>query len=148
MHWYGISQPINLFLKSMDTLYSHITTVCYNGWVMKKIPCSAFKLMDGDWETVRDVCNILKVCYLVAMKTWLKTDHVDRIWTLSCITSHPSACWYSGTLFQLLRNYKLHGRQNVTMSVFWCTQPQSWMDLQNCRSIICSLTKSPVTCLH
>lgn len=147
-HWYDISQPINLFLKSADTLYGHITTVHHNRQVMKKMPWSAFKLMDGDWETVRDVRDILKVCYLVAMKTWLRTDCVDRIRTLSCITSHLSACWCSGVLFQPSRNYKLHGRQNVTMSISQCTQPRSGMEFQNCRSIICGLTKSPVMCLR
>jgi hypothetical protein len=50
-----------MFLRSADDLYGPITTVHSNGRVVKKIPWTAFQLLDADWQRVRDVKNILKV---------------------------------------------------------------------------------------
>jgi hypothetical protein len=58
---YTLIQPIDLFLKSADSLFGPITTICRNGRVKKKIPWSAFTLMERDWERVADVRDILKV---------------------------------------------------------------------------------------
>jgi len=55
-------KPINLFLASADVLFGPITTICANGRVIKKIPWSAFRLLDKDWQRVKDVKDILVVC--------------------------------------------------------------------------------------
>lgn len=54
-------QPIDLFLKSADSLYGPITTIRHNGRIEKKIPWSAFALTERDWERVADARDILKV---------------------------------------------------------------------------------------
>ncbi|KAF8495254.1 NUC071 domain-containing protein [Russula emetica] len=43
-----------------NSLYGPITTICQNGHVEKKIPWSAFALMERDWERVADARDILK----------------------------------------------------------------------------------------
>ena len=58
---YKLCQVINLFLQMADSLYGPITTICQNGQIMKKIPWTAFTLIDSDWERVKDARDILKV---------------------------------------------------------------------------------------
>ena len=58
---YTLRQAINLFLQMADSLYGHITTICQNGRITKKIPWTAFTLIDSDWEQVKDARDILKV---------------------------------------------------------------------------------------
>ena len=54
-------KAINLFIQMADLLYGPITTIRQNGRISKKIPWSAFTLMDRDWERVKDLRDILKV---------------------------------------------------------------------------------------
>jgi hypothetical protein len=54
------------FSKPADSLFRPITTVRRNGPVLKKIPWSAFRLTDADWERAndaRDISNLPRFRY-------------------------------------------------------------------------------------
>ena len=53
-----LRQVINLFLQMADSLYGPITTIRQNGEITKKIPWTAFTLIDSDWEQVKDAWKV------------------------------------------------------------------------------------------
>jgi hypothetical protein len=55
-------QAINLFVASADQLYGPITIIRQDGLIIKKIPWSAFRLLENDWKRVADAQAILAVC--------------------------------------------------------------------------------------
>jgi hypothetical protein len=56
----NLVQPINLFISSADQLYGPITTLQHDGYVVTKLPWTAFALSDGDWARVLDAKMILQ----------------------------------------------------------------------------------------
>ena len=69
--WYNnlsnidIWQLVKLFLASADELFGPITTVHKNGWVVKKLPWSAFVLDDEDWKRIDEfepTADLILVC--------------------------------------------------------------------------------------
>jgi hypothetical protein len=65
--WALIFKAINLFVALADALFGPITTVRTNGWISKKIPWSAFWMSNLDWESVKDVKDILTVCFFACV---------------------------------------------------------------------------------
>jgi hypothetical protein len=86
-------------LKSVDSLFGPITTVRRNGRIQKKIPWSAFQLHDEDWERIRDVRDILKVCGLLVPVLDDRLMFTDRIPTVSNTTSLQNGFPLSGEHF-------------------------------------------------
>jgi hypothetical protein len=56
---YKLRKAINMFLSSADELYGPITTIRKYNSIFKKIPWSAFKLSEDDWQLVYDAKSIL-----------------------------------------------------------------------------------------
>lgn len=56
---YKLRKAINMFLSSADELYGLITTIRKNNRIFKKIPWSAFKMSEDNWQLVYDVKSIL-----------------------------------------------------------------------------------------
>jgi len=54
-----MQQLVNMFLSSADELYGPITTIQKNNQIFKRIPWSAFKLSQDDWQLVYDAKSIL-----------------------------------------------------------------------------------------
>src|SRR6266550_850651 len=52
-------QSINLFINSADELFGPITTIRRQGYPIKKIPWTAFRLNVNDWERVNDIHLII-----------------------------------------------------------------------------------------
>lgn len=54
-------------IAAADELFGPITVIRQQGSVEKKIPWSAFQLLESDWARVSDVKEILEVCYSLCL---------------------------------------------------------------------------------
>jgi hypothetical protein len=54
-------------------MFGPITTVRAGGRITKRIPWSAFQLSDEDWGRVKDVIEILLVCFYCIAMTQIDT---------------------------------------------------------------------------
>ena len=96
-------------------MYGPITTLRRDNHVVKHIPWSAFKMTDANWNWVIDARDILGVHISEPLIfIWIETNTSSR----TQIASSSASLWRNNPLFgapfQLLKNYKQHGRRNAT----------------------------------
>jgi hypothetical protein len=144
--WASIFEAINLFIGSADALFGPITTVRTNGRISKKIPWSAFRMSNLDWERVKDVKDILTVCSFFARvhPHDALTSHI-RILKISNIPSHPSDFRLSGARSLQLKSCKPHGRQGATTPTLLNTGVQLQTVWRSLKNTIRASTRSPAT---
>ncbi|KAH9058016.1 hypothetical protein EDB83DRAFT_2520902 [Lactarius deliciosus] len=60
---YCLCQAVKLFIAAADELYGLITVLRHDGWIIKKILWSAFKISEVDWTRVLTVKSILQTAW-------------------------------------------------------------------------------------
>jgi len=139
-------EAINLFVGTADALFGPITTVRTNGRISKKIPWSAFRMSNLDWERVKDVKDILTVCSFVTRvhPCDILTSYI-RILKISNILSHLSDFQHSGARSLQSKSCKPHGRQGVTTLTLLNTGVLLQTVWRSSRNTIHASTRSPAT---
>jgi hypothetical protein len=100
-------------------MYGPITTLCRDNRVVKHILWSAFKMIDTNWNRVIDAHNILGMRVSEPLFfIWIEIDMSSRTQIASSNASLQRNNPHFGAPSQLLKNYKRHGRKNVTAPDF------------------------------
>jgi hypothetical protein len=75
---YCVRQAVQLFIAAADELFGPITVLHCNGRVFKKIPWSAFKIIELDWVRVLDVKLILEDSNHI--QKYFSSEHKPTLW--------------------------------------------------------------------
>ena len=127
-----------------DELYGPITILRHDGRIVKKIPWSAFKIAEGDWNRVVEARSILEVCALT-ISAFISSLTTYRIPIVFSNTFLPKQNLHYGRLSPQSKNFRQHGRQNATIPDMLCTKRQSTTVLQNSTNTILDLMRNRAT---